>query len=93
MPAQAGAFRVVATLPYLGKGVPGRAEESIDLAKTPENQRLYYPAEANGLRSALRFAASPRPHPLPPRAGCPQNHHLPGRLRSGNRGGLKEQEL
>lgn len=33
VPAQAGAFRVVATLQYLGKGVPGPAEESIDLSE------------------------------------------------------------
>ena len=33
VPAQAGAFRVVATLQYLGKGVPGPAEESIDLGE------------------------------------------------------------
>lgn len=78
MPAQAGAFRVVATLQYLGKGVPGRAEESIDLAKTPENQRLYYlncsPQPSRGRLARGRLSAAP---PLPPRAGCPQNHHLP----------------
>ena len=33
VPAQAGAFRVVATLQYLGKGIPGPAEESMALGE------------------------------------------------------------
>lgn len=75
--AQAGAFRVLATLQYLGEGIPGPAEDSMAFGETacervpplPELQLTAQQRVLAGEGSAVGLAASLGPNPIPQTLG------------------------